>query len=254
MRDLLKIREIPRCVRDDVGGHIMLHLRYAKERGRSINTWLDSYHSFSFADYFDPAFMGFCSLRVINEDYIKGGAGFGRHPHKNMEIITYVVEGAIAHQDSLGTGSIIRPGEIQRMRAGTGIMHSEFNHSDTEPLHLLQIWILPDTQNLKPSYEQKTIQRARNAFILIGAPEGNQDRVHIHQDVFLYAAYLDKDLTLSYSFQPGRSGWLQLIKGALSVNNEYLTAGDGLRIEDEQAIVLTCMEDAECLFFDMKGV
>lgn len=229
----------------------MLIARKSKERGFSKSSWLDSYHSFSFADYFDPRFMGFSSLRVINEDWIKASEGFGLHPHRNMEIITYVVDGALEHRDSLGTGSVIRPGEIQRMSAGQGIRHSEFNHSDAKPLHLLQIWILPAEVELVPSYEQKTIEQKKNHFILIGSNNPSEAAVKIHQDVNVYVTYLDEGKKLSKDLDENRKGWLQLIKGELDLSGLKLFPGDGLSIEKEKSLTIACPKEAEFLFFDL---
>lgn len=229
----------------------MIYIRKSNERGNTRIDWLNSYHTFSFGNYYDPGFMGFASLRVINDDIIQPGFGFGRHPHDNMEIITYVVEGALEHNDSMGTGSVIKPGEIQIMSAGTGIEHSEFNHSKTDKLHLLQIWIIPDKSNLTPSYQQEKIKKVNNQFVLIGSKEKAEGVVLINQNVKLYAAYLTKNHELDYPLENGRVGWLQLIKGKLKLNNHEISAGDGVAIQGEK-IHLTCLEDAELLFFNLS--
>ena len=229
-----------------------LFIRKAQARGISQMDWLISHHTFSFGNYYDPAFMGFGNLRVINEDYIEPGKGFGRHPHKNMEIITYVVQGALAHKDSLGTGSIVHPGEIQRMSAGSGIEHSEYNHSATQPLHLLQIWIMPKENGLAPGYEQKPITKINNQWILIASPEIKTDAIIIHQDAELFAAYLHSNHRLSYAFKKGRQGWLQLIKGEIELNGTHLLPGDAAAVTQETNLNIHCLQDAELLFFDLN--
>ncbi len=228
----------------------MIYVRKSHERGRGQTNWLNSFHTFSFADYYDPGFMGFSSLRVINEDTVQPGFGFGKHPHDNMEIISYVIEGSLEHKDSMGTGSVIRPGEIQIMTAGTGVEHSEFNHSKTDLLHFLQIWIIPEKQNLKPSYQQMTIQKMNNQFILLGSHEEKENTVTIHQNVNLYVAFLTQGDAIDYPLKNDRMAWLQLIKGAIKLNNIELSAGDGIAIQDEK-INIHCDKDAEFLFFDL---
>lgn len=228
----------------------MIYIRKNDERGRSQTHWLNSFHTFSFADYYDPAFMGFGHLRVINEDTVQPGYGFGKHPHDNMEIISYVVEGSLEHKDSMGTGSVIKPGEIQMMTAGTGVEHSEFNHSKTDLLHFLQIWIIPEKSGLKPTYQQKTITKINNKFILIGAREPQDDTITIHQDVNLYTAYLTQNHSIYYSLKNDRIGWLQLIKGKIKLNDQMLSPGDGAAFQHEK-IDIYCIEDAEFLFFDL---
>ncbi len=231
---------------------ILINIRKSSERGHTQLGWLNSYHSFSFSEYYDPNFMGFQSLRVINEDYIQPAKGFGMHPHRNMEIITYVVEGSLEHKDSMGTGSTIIPGEIQRMSAGTGVQHSEFNHSKTNPLHLLQIWIIPNEKNLQPSYEQKTIKQEKNKLILIGSPHTDKNSIIIHQDVELFSAELSSEHTLNYELKNGRVAWLQLIKGKININEQQLSAGDGASISALNKIEVKCIEAAEFLLFDLK--
>lgn len=230
----------------------MITIRRADERGETSFDWLTSYHTFSFADYYDPAVMGFGHLRVINEDIIKPARGFCQHAHKDMEIITYVVSGSLEHKDSLGNGSVIKPGEIQRMSAGTGIEHSEFNHSKSDPLHLLQIWILPDKTDITPSYEQKTIPKSMNQLILIGSMETKLNTVTIHQDVNLFVAYMTANHAISHSIRNGRRVWLQLIKGEIDVNGEHLSPGDGFGIRDKPKMTMKCLQDAEFLLFDLN--
>lgn len=229
----------------------MINIRKSSDRGHSQIGWLDSYHTFSFSNYYDPNHMNFGNLRVINEDFIEPAMGFGKHPHQNMEIITYVVKGVLEHKDSMGTGSIIQPGEIQKMSAGTGVEHSEFNHSPDEEVHLLQIWIVPEKQSIPPSYEQKKIIQQKDKLILLGSREGGENVVTIHQDVKLFAAYLIGDHSIQYTYEPRRQGWLQLIKGKIKVNEHALTAGDGAAIIDEALIKVTGVEDAEFLMFDL---
>lgn len=231
----------------------MIHLRKSSDRGYSQTDWLNSYHTFSFADYHDPKFMGFGHLRVINEDTVQSGKGFDRHPHHNMEIISYVIEGSLEHKDSMGTGSVINPGEIQIMSAGTGIEHSEFNHSTSDLLHFLQIWIIPQSTGFKPTYQQKTILKIPNSLILIGSQEGKNGAVTIQQDVNLYAAYLSPQHSIDYTFQTDRIGWLQLIKGSCNLNGQQLSAGDGAAIQDESLIHIRGIETAEFLLFDLPA-
>lgn len=230
----------------------MIYIRKNNDRGKTQNDWLNSFHTFSFGNYYDPGHMSFGSLRVINEDIVQPGKGFGRHPHNNMEIITYIIEGGLEHQDSMGTHSVIKPGEIQRMSAGTGIEHSEFNYSKTDPVHLLQIWIIPEKQNLTPSYEQKNIHQEKNKLILIASPEGNNNAVKIHQDVELYVAYLATNQKLEYKIKAKRGVWIQIVKGEMDLNANNLSAGDGAAIFDETKIEVQAKNDAEFLFFDLR--
>lgn len=229
----------------------MIKIRKSADRGRGDYDWLDSAYTFSFSEYHDPAHMRFGKLRVINEDVVAPGKGFARHPHRDMEIITYVIEGELAHADSLGTGSVIRPGEIQRMTAGSGVEHSEFNHSSTNPVHLLQIWIFPEKPNLTPSYQQIQIQKKPNELILIGSRDASDSAVTIHQDVKLYVSYLAPQKTLTYTLPPKRMAWLQLIKGNLTLNGEHLQPGDGAAIDDT-SITITADKQAEFLLFDLE--
>ncbi|MCA2709827.1 MAG: pirin family protein [Microcystis sp. M015S2] len=229
----------------------MITIRKAEERGHANYGWLDTYHTFSFAQYYDPQQINFRSLRVINEDKVIGGKGFHTHGHHDMEILTYVLEGELEHQDSLGTGSVIRHGEIQRMSAGTGIKHSEFNHSATNPLHLLQIWIIPDPKNLEPSYEQKAIAFSPHTLQLIASPTGAGNAVKIHQDVNLYAGILPLDQSLTHSLDVGRYAWLQVARGQITLNGVHLRAGDGAAISEETSLAIQSLEDSEILLFDL---
>lgn len=228
----------------------MITIRKSLDRGKSQIDWLHSYHTFSFADYYDEQWMGFDYLRVINEDFIKPGRGFEMHSHHDMEIITYIVQGALAHKDSMGNGAVIRPGEIQRMSAGTGVRHSEFNSSNKEELHLLQIWIKPKQLGIKPGYEQKQIAKVSDQLILIGAPNAPENGVTIHQDIHLYVGYFTKGASLSHHRENSRY-WLQLIKGSLDINQQTIHQGDGAAIHDEKEITLCCNEPCEFLLFEM---
>ncbi|WP_373537584.1 pirin family protein [Microcoleus sp.] len=231
----------------------MITVKKSEARGHANRGWLDSYHTFSFADYYDRNYMNFRSLRVINEDVVSPGKGFGTHGHKDMEIITYVLEGALEHKDSLGTGAAIKPGEVQRMSAGTGIQHSEFNHSQTDPVHLLQIWLLPDTQGLQPSYEQREfpVEERRGKLRLVAARDARDGAVKVHQDVDLYAAVLDKNSRVSHTLQPNRHAWVQVARGAVLLNGLSLGKGDGAAVSDEAELVIEAAEDAEFLLFDL---
>lgn len=231
----------------------MKTLRPAAERGHAKHGWLDTHHTFSFARYYDPAHMGYRSLRVINEDRVAGGGGFPTHPHDNMEIITYLVEGALAHQDSMGTGSTIRPGEVQKMSAGTGITHSEFNASDTDAAHLLQIWIQPAERGIEPKYEQIRIPEEgwHSTLQLVGSPDGRDGSVTIHQDAYLYAARIAAGESRIHETAPDRHLWLQVIKGTLEVDDVTVSAGDGLAVTDEASITLRATAAAEVLLFDL---
>ena len=231
----------------------MLSIRRAEDRGPSKTGWLDSKHTFSFGHYQDPAQMGFGPLRVINEDRVIPGAGFDTHAHRDMEIISYVLEGALEHKDSIGTGSVIRPGEVQRMSAGTGVRHSEFNASETDPVHFLQIWILPEREGLTPSYEQKAFpeMEKRGRLRLVGSRDGRDGSVIIHQDADLYAGHFDAGEGASFDLRPGRGAWVQVARGAISLNGEPLAAGDGAAIKDVDTIEIEGREDAEVLVFDL---
>jgi quercetin 2,3-dioxygenase len=230
----------------------MMQVRKAAERGRADFGWLDSRHTFSFGDYYDPGFMGFGPLRVINDDRVAPGGGFGMHGHRDMEIVSYVLDGALAHKDSLGTGSTIRPGDVQRMSAGAGIRHSEFNASDTEPVHFLQIWLLPKSNGIAPSYEQTNFPDRAGKLRLVASHDGREGSVTIHSDADLYATVLAKGDEVRHDFANGRIGWVHIARGSVEVNGVALEEGDGLAIADETAITLRALQGAaEALVFDM---
>jgi redox-sensitive bicupin YhaK (pirin superfamily) len=232
----------------------MLIIRKSAERGTANLGWLVSRHTFSFSDYYDPGHMGFGPLRVINEDRVQPGQGFGTHGHSDMEIISYVLEGALEHKDSIGTGSVIRPGEVQVMSAGTGIRHSEFNHSKSDPVHFLQIWIEPERDGIKPRYEQKAFPdgEKRGRLRLVGSTDGRDGSLVIHQDVDLFAALLNSGDKVTHTFRNGREGWIQVARGAIEANGQRLDAGDGAAIEDEAALTITGRADgSEILVFDL---
>jgi quercetin 2,3-dioxygenase len=231
----------------------MFTVRKAAERGRSQTDWLDSRHTFSFAEYFDPQYVGFHSLRVINEDRVQPAMGFGTHGHRDMEIVTYVLEGALAHKDSLGNGSVIRPGEVQRMSAGTGIMHSEFNDSKSELVHFLQIWIEPSTRGFPPGYEQRPYNRsdARGKLLLLASPQGQGGLVAIHQDARLYLAVLEQGGMVSATLRDGRSAWLQVVRGDVELNGARLQAGDGAAVSGERSVRIDSRDSGEVLLFDL---
>lgn len=231
----------------------MITIRKSADRGRTKIDWLDSRHTFSFGEYYDPEQTGFRTLRVVNEDRVRAGAGFPTHGHRDMEIITYVLEGALEHKDSLGTGSIIRPGEVQRMSAGAGITHSEFNHSPSEPVHFLQIWIVPSGRGIAPGYEQRTIEvaRARGAFVPIATRDGHDQSVTIHQDAALSIAKLERGQSVDIDLKSGRYGWLQVARGGVAINAVPLAEGDGAAVSDESKVSIVADSPAEVLFFDL---
>lgn len=231
----------------------MITIRRADERGHADHGWLDTYHTFSFADYHDPAHMGFRALRVINEDRVRGGRGFGTHGHRDMEIISYVLDGALGHRDSMGTNGVIRPGEVQRMSAGTGVMHSEMNASEEELVHFLQIWILPERGGITPSYEQKRFDEdeRRGRLRLVASPDAGDGSVKIHQDVRLYTTLLDDGDSVTHDYASGRYGWVQVARGEVELNGQTLKAGDGAAIADEARVTLTG-KGAEVLLFDLN--
>jgi redox-sensitive bicupin YhaK (pirin superfamily) len=231
----------------------MLELRRSEERGHANHGWLDSYHSFSFADYYDPQHMGFGPLRVINEDRVNGGEGFGTHGHRDMEIITYVLDGELAHKDSMGNGSVIRPGDVQRMSAGTGVRHSEYNHAQDRQTHFLQIWIEPNVSGIAPGYEEKRFDAAqkRGRLCLIASPDGTDGSVVVHQDAKVYAGLFDADERASISLKPGRRAYVHVARGTVSVNGTELKAGDALKAVDETRIELGQGRQAEVLVFDL---
>ncbi len=231
----------------------MIRFRDRMARGQSRTGWLDSRHTFSFADYRDPAQMGFRALRVINEDRVIPGAGFPPHGHRDMDIITYVLDGALEHKDSIGNGTVIRPGEVQRMSAGTGIVHSEFDPSKTEPVHFLQIWIIPDHVGLAPSYEQRAfpIAERRGRLRLVAAPGGENGSVSVHQDARLFVANLAAGERVSHPVEPGRGVWLQLARGVVALNGTEMREGDGAALENEPGLDVEADTDAEFLLFDL---
>lgn len=232
----------------------MINLRPAKGRGHTEIDWLDSWHTFSFDQYYDPEWTHFRKLRVINEDIVKPGNGFPTHPHHDMEIITYILEGELAHRDSIGNGSVIKPGEVQRMSAGKGVTHSEFNHSKSKPVHLLQIWILPDQAGLEPSYEQKMFEPKDrlNRLLLVASESPEKNIVKIHQDVNLYACILESGKKVEHEFEKNRFGWLQVARGEIRLNDLTLKAGDGAAISKEKTISIYGASESEFLLFDLN--
>jgi redox-sensitive bicupin YhaK (pirin superfamily) len=234
----------------------MINIRRRSERGHTNLGWLDSYHTFSFGDYLDPDNMGFHKLRVINEDTVKGGGGFGSHPHRDMEIVTYVLEGALEHKDSIGNGSVIRKGDVQRMSAGTGIIHSEYNHSESLPVHFLQIWILPREKGIKPSYEQLSVDATRvNGKLGLIATGGIGKKIgvlHLNQDVDIYLSSLEKGQQVKHTTEADHHVWVQATRGSLILNGKNLEQGDGASISNGQNIEISTNDSAELLLFDME--
>jgi len=231
----------------------MITLRRADDRFHTKIDWLDSWHTFSFGDHYDPRQMGFRALRVINDDTVQPGRGFGTHPHRDMEILTYVLEGALAHRDSTGGGGVIRPGDVQRMSAGTGVAHSESNASQGEPVHFLQIWIVPERRGVEPGYEQTSFppKERSGKLRLLASREGREGSVKIHQDASVYGTVLGKGEGVSHELQPGRHAWVQVARGAIDLNGERLAAGDGAAISDERRLALQGVDGAEVLLFDL---
>jgi redox-sensitive bicupin YhaK (pirin superfamily) len=231
----------------------MIRIRRSSERGHANHGWLDTYHTFSFADYYDAEHTEFRALRVINEDRVAPGMGFGMHAHKNMEIVTIVLEGALEHKDSLGNGEVLRPGEFQRMSAGTGIRHSEFNPSETETVHLYQIWLQPEKSGIAPSYEQKAIPASEqhNALRLVASPDAQNGSLAIHQNARLYLSKLESGHSVSHSIAKGRAAWVQTLRGSVEVSGQRLAAGDGAAIENESELLLKAAPNAEILLFDL---
>ena len=232
----------------------MIDIIQSENRGAADHGWLKSKHTFSFADYHNPEMMGFAKLRVVNEDWIEAGQGFGTHPHRDMEIVTYMIDGALEHKDSMGNGSVIRPGELQRMTAGTGVFHSEFNHSEDEQAHLLQIWILPERNGLEPGYEQKLFpsEEKQNQWRLVGSRDGRDGSLTIHQDVNLLSTELEKGNELDYTFEGRRRGFMQVVKGAVEIDGNAVTAGDAIATQDHDKLSVRATEDSELLLFDMQ--
>ena len=231
----------------------MITVRPSDERGRARLGWLDSRHTFSFSDYHDPKHMGFRALRVINEDRVAPGQGFGTHGHRDMEIVSYVIEGALGHRDSTGTGSEIRPGDVQRMSAGTGVRHSEMNPSKTEPVHFLQIWILPEKAGLPPSYEEKRFPREEraNQLRVVASRDGHDGSLTVHQDVQMLAGLLEAGATVRHALAPGRHAWVQVVRGAIDLGGKRLAAGDGAAVSDERELAIVAQEASELIVFDL---
>ena len=231
----------------------MLTVRKADDRGHADHGWLDSRHTFSFADYHDPAHMGFRSLRVINEDRVAPGQGFGRHSHRDMEILSYVLDGGLEHQDSMGTGAVIHPGDVQRMSAGSGVTHSEYNASKRDPVHFLQIWLMPNQRGIKPSYEQKTFSAVDKAGKLrrVASPDGQDGSVTIHADATVYAGLFDRDQGTELSLAPGRHAWVHVVRGKAEVNGTALSAGDAVALSDERTVRIQGIDASEVLVFDL---
>jgi redox-sensitive bicupin YhaK (pirin superfamily) len=231
----------------------MMDIIRSDARGGADHGWLKSKHTFSFADYYNPKMMGFAKLRVVNEDWIEPGQGFGTHPHKDMEIVTYMIDGALEHKDSMGNGSVIRPGELQRMTAGTGVFHSEFNHSKDEKAHLLQIWILPEQNSLEPGYEQKLFpsEEKTNQWRLVGSRDGRDGSLTIHQDVNLLSTELDDGAEVRYDFAGRRRGFMQVVRGSVEIDGQTLEAGDALATQDQESLTVRAGKPAELLLFDM---
>jgi redox-sensitive bicupin YhaK (pirin superfamily) len=231
----------------------MIAIRKSEERGHVNHGWLDSHFTFSFADYHDPQHMGFRTLRVINDDVIAGGGGFGTHPHRDMEIITYILSGALEHKDSMGNGRVIRPGEVQYMAAGTGVQHSEFNHSQTEPAHLLQIWILPDKKGAKPNYAEKSFANAAPGKLHLAASKvGRDNSIAINQDADLFVGKLNAGDKINHSFKPNRHGWLHVAEGEIELDGLKLKSGDAVAFSDENQISFTAKSPSQILFFDLN--
>ena len=231
----------------------MINIRKSDERGRANHGWLDTHFTFSFADYYDPEHVQFRTLRVMNDDRVAGGGGFPMHPHRDMEIVTYVLEGALEHRDSMGNGSVIAPGDVQYMSAGTGVMHSEFNASKSEPVHLYQIWMLPEKKGLKPAYDQKTFSETekRGKLRLVASPDGREGSVKIRQDNELYATVLGKGESVRHMLKPERYAYVQVARGTVTLNGAQLAEGDGAAISAEKAVELTGVNNAEVLLFDL---
>jgi redox-sensitive bicupin YhaK (pirin superfamily) len=231
----------------------MLQVRKSTDRGHFDHGWLNTYHTFSFGRYVDRRYMGFRSLRVMNEDFVQPGQGFGTHPHRDMEIVTYVLEGALEHRDSMGNGEVLRPGEFQRMSAGTGITHSEFNPSESEPVHLYQIWLLPERDGIEPSYEQKRFPESerRNRLRLVASPDGADGSLLIHLDARVWLATIIDDEQLTHGLGEGRHAWLQVLRGSVSFNGQRMETGDGTAISEETALAIKARGDAEIMLFDL---
>jgi redox-sensitive bicupin YhaK (pirin superfamily) len=231
----------------------MIKIRKAEERGHADHGWLNTYHTFSFSSYRDPAHTHFRALRVMNEDFVAPGEGFGTHPHENMEIVTYVLSGALEHKDSMGNGEVLRPGEFQRMSAGTGITHSEFNPSSTEPVHLYQIWLFPKEKGITPSYEQKRFaeEERHNRLRLVASRDAAEGSLLIHQDARIYLSSLDKGQQVSHELADKRHAWLQVLRGSVTLNGEHLSTSDGAAVSDQTQLTIEANDDAEIMLFDL---
>ncbi|QDT86576.1 pirin family protein [Gimesia chilikensis] len=232
----------------------MIRVRKAEERGHADHGWLDTYHTFSFAGYQDPEHVHFRTLRVMNEDVVQPGQGFGTHPHRDMEIVTYVLEGALEHKDSMGNGEVLRAGEFQRMTAGTGITHSEFNPSATEPVHLYQIWLFPESKGIEPSYEQKQfpVSEQQNQLRLVASPEAEAGSLRIHQDARVYLSQIEAEKTVTYEMAEGRHAWLQVLRGSVLLNDVALDVSDGAAVSDTRNLKIQATDDAEIMLFDLN--
>ena len=239
---------------DFIKGIVMNEIRRADDRGFADHGWLKSFHSFSFANYYDPQHMGFGPLRVINEDRVANGAGFGKHPHNDMEIISYVLSGELEHKDSMGNGSVIRPGDVQRMSAGTGVVHSEYNQSKTEPVHFLQIWIIPDEQGIQPGYEQKFFpdEDKRGRLCIVASPDGRDRSIRIHQNALIFSTLVDGEERVEHDLADGRQAYVHVARGNVTINGEALKSGDALKIRDERNVTIERGEQAEVLLFDLS--
>ena len=231
----------------------MITIRNANDRGHANHGWLDTYHTFSFSSYQDPQHMGFRALRVMNEDRVEPGQGFGTHPHRDMEIVTYVLEGALEHKDSMGNGEVLRPGEFQRMSAGTGITHSEFNPSETDPVHLYQIWLFPERRGIEPSYEQKKFadDQMRNRLRLVASREAGEGSLAIHQDARIFLSRIDAERQVEHRLEPDRHAWLQVLRGSVLLNGQDLQTSDGAAVSNESTLTIRATEDAEIMLFDL---
>ena len=231
----------------------MITIRRAADRGHADHGWLNTHHTFSFSSYRDPNHVHFRRLRVMNEDFVAPGQGFGTHPHENMEIVTYVLEGALEHRDSMGNGEVLRPGEFQRMSAGTGITHSEFNPSPTEPVHLYQIWLFPDREGIAPSYEQKRFDEVErhNRLRLVASPDAADGSLQIHQDARIFLSSLDAGKQVTHGLGAGRHAWLQVLRGKVAVNGQALETSDGAAVSEESALEIEAKDDAEVMLFDL---
>jgi quercetin 2,3-dioxygenase len=231
----------------------MITIRKASDRGHANHGWLETHHTFSFSSYQDPAHVHFRALRVMNEDFVAPGQGFGTHPHEDMEIVTYVLAGALEHRDSMGNGEVLRPGEFQRMSAGTGITHSEFNPSTTEPVHLYQIWLFPQQKGIEPSYEQKRFaeDERHNRLRLVASPDAAQDSLLIHQDARIFLSSLDTGKQIMHELVPGRHAWLQVLRGGVTLNDQQLETSDGAAVSDESQLTVHATSDAEIMLFDL---